>query len=455
MYGRESARLTSGAFGTAELLSAAEEVAGIGAFEHDLETDEVEFSPGLLRILAAPRHLSRRDLLGRLESRDRELLTTAIVQAKGQGKPFSLELRLLRFDGAQRTMLVRGKVFRHGDRRCLIGTVQDVTEEVEARAARDLLSYVVDSTDDAIITKASDGTVTSWNRGAERLYGYSATEALGRPISIIEPPELAGEQEEITRKVFSGESVDHYQTERVRKDGERITVLLTISPVRDANGQIVLAAVIARDITERVRHEARLRHLADHDQLTGLFNRRRFDEELKRELARAGRFDARGALLNIDLDNFKSINDRAGHAAGDRVLQTVASVLRKRFRASDVVARLGGDEFCVLLCGAGLAEARAAADDLLRELRRARPAFGGKTLDITASIGVACFDSDDVTAGELLIAADVAMYSAKAEGRDAVRVYDDVHPRTPGAGEALVSAPAEASSRPARAGRNR
>jgi diguanylate cyclase (GGDEF)-like protein/PAS domain S-box-containing protein len=315
-------------------------------------------------------------------------------------------------------------VFLQGGRRWLVGTVQDVTQEAEARAARDLLSYVVDSTDDAIITKTADGTITNWNRAAERLYGYSAREAVGNSISIIEPPERAGEQKEILRKVFAGESIDHHETERVRKDGGRITVLLTISPVRDANGRIISAAVIARDITERVRQEARLRHLADHDQLTGLFNRRRFDEELKRELARAGRFGARGALLNIDLDNFKSVNDRAGHAAGDTILRTVASVLQARFRASDVVARLGGDEFCVLLAGAGPQEARAAADDLLRELRRARPVFGGKTLKITASVGVVCFDSDDATAGELLVAADLAMYSAKNEGRDAVRVYD-------------------------------
>ena len=106
-----------------------------------------------------------------------------------------------------------------------------------------------------------------------------------------------------------------------------ITVSLTVSPVTDANGRIVSTAIIARDTTERVRYEERLRHMADHDQLTGLFNRRRFDEQLKRELARAGRYAAHSAVLSIDIDNFKGINDSAGHAAGDAVLVQVARVL--------------------------------------------------------------------------------------------------------------------------------
>src|SRR5205823_2872619 len=107
----------------------------------------------------------------------------------------------------------------------------------------------------------------------QQLYGYTAQEAVGQPISIIEPPHLAGHHQEILRRVFSGKSLDHIETERIRKDGRRIFVSLTISPVRDANGRIVSAAVIARDTTDRHLYEERLRHLADHDQLTGLLNR--------------------------------------------------------------------------------------------------------------------------------------------------------------------------------------
>ncbi|HUE27443.1 MAG TPA: EAL domain-containing protein [Solirubrobacteraceae bacterium] len=293
--------------------------------------------------------------------------------------------------------------------------------EVVERAL--LLSYVVDSSDEAIITKTPDGTITSWNRGAEQLYGYTAAEAIGRPIGLIESESRAAEQRQILEKVFGGESLDHFETERVRKDGTKLLVSLTVSPVRDGDGRIISAAVIARDITERSRYEERLRHLADHDQLTGLHNRRRFEEELKRELARSGRYHSHGAVLSIDIDNFKSINDSAGHAAGDAVLVELANLLERRFRSSDVVARLGGDEFAVLLATVEVDAARAAAQDLLATIHNSGTVFGGKPLRVTASIGVAAFESDDATASELLTGADLAMYAAKAQGRDRVVVY--------------------------------
>lgn len=290
-------------------------------------------------------------------------------------------------------------------------------------SAHDLLSLVVQSSDDAILTKTPNGIITSWNRGAERLYQYTSEEAIGRPITIIEPPELAGEQDEILRRVFAGESLERYETERVRKDGRRLYVSLTISPVRDAGGQIISAAVLGRDITDRRRYEERLRYLADHDQLTGLFNRRRFEEELKREFARAGRYHTGGAVISVDLDSFKAVNDSAGHAAGDTVLVAVARAMADRFRATDVLARIGGDEFAVLLASVSEGDARAAAEDLLGTLRACRPLFGGKALKVHASIGVAMFDPDDATAAEMQIFADLAMYAAKNLGGDRVTVF--------------------------------
>src|SRR5207248_10702843 len=137
-------------------------------------------------------------------------------------------------------------------------------------------------------------------------------------------------------------------------------------------------AVVARDTTERRHYEARLRYVSDYDELTAIYNRRRFEEELKRALARSGRHRATGAVLSIDLDNFKSTNDSAGPAAGDAVLAAVGRVLKRRFRSTDVVARLGGDEFGVLLPGVGVVAARKAAEDLLVALHNSRPMFGGK-----------------------------------------------------------------------------
>jgi diguanylate cyclase (GGDEF)-like protein/PAS domain S-box-containing protein len=409
------------------LLTEAEQAAVSGSFELELDTGNTHYSAGLRRIFATPPdvELTGELVLERVHPEDRELVEKSFESARRTHEPLQFEFRVTRFDGAERVVRARGEAIserRRGPVK-VVGTMQDVTEEAAARSARDLLSYVVQSTGDAIVTKSHDGTITSWNRAAEQLYGYPADEAVGQPIALIEPAHRAGEQQKILETLLSGESIDNFETEGVRKDGNVITVSLTVSPVTDANGRIVSTAIIARDTTERVRYEERLRDLADHDQLTGLFNRRRFDEQLKRELARAGRYAAHSAVLSIDIDNFKGINDSAGHAAGDAVLVQVARVLRSRFRSSDVVARLGGDEFAVLLSAVGVDDARAAAEDLVAEIRNSPATYGGRPFRISASIGVTAFESDDATAGEVLVNADLAMYAAKTAGRDRVVVY--------------------------------
>jgi diguanylate cyclase (GGDEF)-like protein/PAS domain S-box-containing protein len=406
---------------------------GFGSFELDLTTGGAHYSEGVRRILAMPDGLAltRDSFYERIDPADRDVVTSAIERARHGHEPLRFEIRVRGFDDIERVIRGRGEAMRTGKRRPakLTGTLQDVTDEATARSARDLLSYVVQSTGDAIITKAPDGTITSWNRGAEQLYGYSAAEAIGQASGLTETADRAGEWQKLLQTVFSGQSIENFETERVRKDGRVISVSLTVSPVTDANGRIVQCAIIARDMTERVRYEERLRHMADHDQLTGLFNRRRFDEELKRELARAGRYAEHSAVLSIDVDNFKGINDSAGHAAGDSVLCHVARVLGQRSRASDVVARLGGDEFAVLLSAVGEREARSAAEHLLAEIRSSPAAYGGRPFRVTASIGVATFESDDATAGEVLVNADLAMYAAKTSGRDRVVVYTPTEAR--------------------------
>ncbi len=289
--------------------------------------------------------------------------------------------------------------------------------------AGELLRYVVDSTDEAIISVSRDGTIETWNRGAARLYGYTSTEAVGQHLAMLDPTGFAVREQKLLRKVFAGISIERFDIERIRQDGAQIVVAQAMTPVREPDGQVIAAALLARDVSERRWYEERLRHLAECDQLTGLCNRRRFEEELKRELSRAGRYCQGGAVLSVDLDNFKSTNDFAGHVAGDAVLSAVARVLKRRFRSGDVVARLGGDEFGILLSGVDGDAARKTAEDLLVAIHSCRPLFGGKSFRITASIGVTTFEGDEATSSELLINADLAMYAAKAAGRDRVVLY--------------------------------
>ena len=198
-----------------------------------------------------------------------------------------------------------------------------------------------------------------------------------------------------------------------RSDGPAVWVRMTVAGDGEAPVSLIYQV---EDVTERRSYQEHLEHLVDHDPLTGLFNRRRFDQELEREVARAARTpDTAGAMLTLDLDGFKAINDRCGHAVGDALLRGIAAGLSGRSRETDVLARLGGDEFALLLPGATREAAEHVAGlaaDIVAgyELR-----VGDQTARVTASIGVAMLGSHN--ASELVALADEAMYRAKAAAR--------------------------------------
>jgi diguanylate cyclase (GGDEF)-like protein len=191
---------------------------------------------------------------------------------------------------------------------------------------------------------------------------------------------------------------------------------------------ISLAALLGSLILAWSRNERmqQLRREASLDPLTGLKNRRRFEEDLRLAMARGRRERTTGAVLMLDLDDFKRVNDSHGHPAGDRTIEEIAEVLRQRTRESDTLARLGGDEFAVVLPRCSLVEARMVADSIAAAIRQHEPA-NGEVDPITASVGVAMFGEDPRTSIELVVSeADTAMYAAKDGGRDGVRVFDPV-----------------------------
>jgi diguanylate cyclase (GGDEF)-like protein len=200
----------------------------------------------------------------------------------------------------------------------------------------------------------------------------------------------------------------------------------TVSPVLDAGGRDVGASAIARDISERKRLEGQLQYLAEHDPLTGMYNRWRFERELTRELAVARRYGGGGALLAIDLDHFKFVNDSLGHVAGDELIRRSAAVVRSRMRDTDILARMGGDEFAVILRASGPGEAESVAADLVSALREeVQLEMAAGVQRITASVGIAPFPGPEpLSAEDLLVEADIAMYDAKEAGRDCARLYD-------------------------------
>ena len=212
----------------------------------------------------------------------------------------------------------------------------------------------------------------------------------------------------------------------VRPDGAERTVIVRGAYLPDADGGAGHLVGTTQDVTGKSGAEERLWHLANEDSLTGLFNRRRFIEELEREIAVARRSRAEGALLMLDLDRFKEVNDSLGHMTGDSLLIRVARALRERLRTTDSLARLGGDEFAIVLPACTAEDAEAIAAELSWSLSEATVRIAGRDRHISASFGIAPFGTRGrETADGLLVEADLAMYRAKAVGPGAVEVFDE------------------------------
>jgi diguanylate cyclase (GGDEF)-like protein/PAS domain S-box-containing protein len=284
-----------------------------------------------------------------------------------------------------------------------------------------LLDAVLDAAASLIVVVDADGRLVRWNRACEELLGYRQA-ALEAPYALLDlvPAAERLKVEEAMRALMAGESPLEIEFHWRTSAGELRLIEWSMTALTGRDGQIAYMVGTGIDVTaarswseERVASEARLRHMADHDALTGLYNRRRFEEELERHIAHGARYGMSGALLMLDLDDFKQINDGHGHRAGDRVLTAVAVVLRNRLRASDIVARFGGDEFAVLMPVGGTPEAEELADLLAAAVHRDVPTPAGP---LTASVGIALLDESS-TADEILSRADDAMYADKRTAR--------------------------------------
>jgi diguanylate cyclase (GGDEF)-like protein/PAS domain S-box-containing protein len=262
------------------------------------------------------------------------------------------------------------------------------------------------------------------NQALCQITGYSEEQLLAMTADDMTHPDDVAGTAEARRVLVDGAPIHRNEKRYIHANGHVVWVSVNATLVRDADGKAGYILGQIQDITERRRFEERLQHLVDHDPLTGLFNRRRFEQELDRHVAHTQRYGAEGALLVLDLDDFKTVNDTLGHNAGDELIVAVAGLLKAQLRDSDIVARLGGDEFAILLPSGGPDEADAVASKLVRAVREEITVVGSRRARrITTSVGVAPFGTGDITGEELLINADLAMYEAKEAGRDRFAVY--------------------------------
>ena len=281
---------------------------------------------------------------------------------------------------------------------------------------------VMDSVANAIVTFDQDGNIISCNRAAERLFGYSGAELVQHSIGHL-VPEAAQQQTATTwfDRIWTADSIVNavHECEGRHQDGTSMLLEVSISETRQEGDRRLI--VVARDIAERKQAEKVLRHQALHDELTGLPNRTLLDDRLRQAILTARRENKPLALLLVDLDRFKEINDTFGHHHGDLLLQQVGPRLAAMVRASDTVARLGGDEFALLLPGADAEGAVRIAHHLLTKLEEPFQ-FNGQSFEIGASVGIAGYPAHGADAATLLRQADVAMYVAK-RGDNRVAVY--------------------------------
>jgi len=308
-------------------------------------------------------------------------------------------------------------------------TLSDITERRRIDTELRLAAAAFETRDGIMITSAS-GVIERVNRAFTRITGYAREEAVGQPVRLLQ----SGRHD----AAFYAELWDSLQRNGVwegevwnrRKSGEVYPQWLAITAVPDDASQVLRYIATMRDISERKSREAVIEQFAFYDALTGLPNRRLMKDRLHQALAVSARTGRAGALMFIDLDRFKTINDTLGHDVGDRLLQQVAQRLSRCVRQGDTVARLGGDEFVVVLTAdlsdvaeTAVAQATAVAAKILAALRRPHE-IGGRSYVCSGSLGLSLFSDHAFGVDELIQRADHAMYQAKAAGRNTLRLFD-------------------------------
>jgi len=358
--------------------------------------------------------------------RVQKLLQEHIV---GQTDVYESEHRIRNARGEWIWVRSRGKIVERdnaGNPLRMAGTARDVTLIRRAERERRIALEVLRSMSEAVAVIDLDYSFISVNPAFSRITGYSEEEVLGQDSNLLDSSQHSTDFYRRVRDIL--ERTGHWAGEmwQRRKDSEEFLGWIEMSEVRDGHGQRSHFVAVVNDITDKKRAEQELRYLANYDTLTGLPNRALLSERLGRAIVRARRQETRVAVLFLDLDRFKDINDSLGHAAGDRLLKAAATRLQATVGASDTVARLGGDEFTVVLEDV---ESLAAVERMAREIVTAfsmpLELDDRQDVNITPSLGISLYPDHALVPTDLLKFADTAMYQAKSEGRNTFQIYNE------------------------------
>jgi diguanylate cyclase (GGDEF)-like protein/PAS domain S-box-containing protein len=306
--------------------------------------------------------------------------------------------------------------------------VADITRrkaaEAQLRDAENRYRDLVETAHDLVWTLDAAGAITYINRACATIYGYEPEDMLRRPFHEFRSPDHPPVDEEAIDELRQGRDRVKFETVHVDVEGKPHFLSFSAKSHKDTAGRVVRISGTARDITEQKAFQHQLSYHAEHDALTGLFNRNYFQQELERTVARVARNESDCALFYIDLDQFKYINDTLGHAAGDRLLVDMAALLSSHVREGDLLARFGGDEFTLLLYNIDKRDVLSAAENFRALCDDFKFTDGGRSFNITSSIGVAMIDQQVQSAEEVLSHADLACNIAKQQGRNRANLFN-------------------------------
>lgn len=413
---------------TQESLQTAQRIAALGSWRLDLKTGQLTWSDGIYRIFELDKTgcaVSYQAFLDAVHPDDRELVNKAYKDSVRNRTGYEVEHRLLMPDGRIKHVQERGTTSFDalGEPVVSVGTVQDITERKQAEQRLHQWAAIFENTIEAVIITDTDQRIVDVNRAFEQITGFSKQEAIGKRPNFRRSDR---HDKAFYQRMWSSIDAQGSWTGEIwnrNRSGEPSPEWLSISSIYGSNGELVNYVGVFTDISALKRSEEKLEHLANHDPLTGLANRLLLNDRLDRAIRRMQRDSKRLAVLFLDLDRFKIVNDTLGHAVGDELLQQVAARLQACLRSSDTIGRLGGDEFLVIIEDyRDQSEIERLAEKLHKSLVAVFP-VNTKELFIGVSIGISLFPEDGSDASTLIRNADSALYRAKEAGRGSYSFY--------------------------------
>ena len=422
-----------------ERMAIATKSGGIGIWEVELLTQKAHWDSRMFRLFGRPEALDVPvfDIWNeQVYPEDRQRVEAAIFARAADRGQMDDEYRIVWPDGSIHHIHVSAMVHIDDDGQAqrLIGAAWDVTHlrqmAMDLAEQHELMRITLASIGDAVITTDAEARVQWLNPVAEQMTGWSVAEAMGLPSSrvfdIVNEETRKKAADPIITCLELGEIVGLAdETLLLSRDGREYGVEDSTAPIRSVEGEILGAVLVFHDVSEQRRLSREMSYRASHDQLTGLVNRAEFDRRIADVFEKTLLDDTQSALLYIDLDRFKIVNDTGGHAVGDELLKQVSRLISGAVRAGDTTARLGGDEFAVILEQCQLAAARRIAQQICDRVHDFQFVHDGKSFRVGASIGLVVIDKTARSVAAVLQAADLACYTAKASGRNRIHVWEE------------------------------